>query len=302
MGKRKRKKISLELTILALPCLTFLFFFNYLPLFGLLIPFKRLNFARGILGSEWVGLKNFEFFFRSQDALRVTRNTLLFNFAFIILGLVIAVTLALFLFELPKTQVKIYQTAMFMPYFLSWIVVSYIVYALVNPQMGLVPRFLQTLGFSPPNFYLEAKHWIYIFPIVSLWKGVGSNTLLYYAALMSIDTNQFEAAAIDGANKFQITFRISIPFLIPLITLLSILAIGGIFYSDFGMFFFLTKNSGPLYPVTDVIDTYVYRALRVTGDVGMASAMGLYQSVVGFILVLVSNLVVRKINPESGIF
>ncbi|MDR3193205.1 MAG: ABC transporter permease subunit [Treponema sp.] len=300
--KHKRKKISWELTLLAIPGLVFIFFFKIVPLYGLQIPFKDINYAKGIWGSPWIGLKNFEFFFRSQDAFRVTRNTLLFNFIFIVVGLIVSVTLALLLFELPRTQVKIYQTAMFIPYFLSWIVISYILYAILNPLMGLLPHFLKNFNMQAPNYYLESKYWIVILPICVLWKGIGSSTLLYYAALMSIDPNQFEAAAIDGANKLQITFRISIPYLGALITLLLILNIGNIFYSDFGMFYFLTRDSGPLYSLTDTIDTYVYRALRVTGDIGMSSAMGLYQSLVGFVLVLGTNLIVRKIRPESSIF
>jgi putative aldouronate transport system permease protein len=218
------------------------------------------------------------------------------------LTLVIAVTLALLLFELPRRQVKIYQTCLFMPYFISWIVTSYVLYALLNPTMGLIPTLYKNMNLTPPDFYFTARYWTFILPIAYIWKGVGYSTLLYYAALMSIDSNQFEAAAIDGANKLQITLHISLPFLVPIITLLTVLSIGRIFYADFGMFYFLTRDSGMLYPVTDVVDTYVYRALRVTGDVGMASAAGFYQSMIGFLLVLISNLIIRRINPESAIF
>jgi putative aldouronate transport system permease protein len=302
MNKKPRKKFNWGLTVLALPGLSFLLAFYYVPLFGLLIPFKNMDYSKGILRSDWIGLKNFVFFFKSQDAVKVTRNTLGFNFSFIIITMVVSVILALFLYELPKKKVKIYQTAMFIPHFISWIVVSYVVYALLNAQMGLIPHFMKNMGMEVPNFFLTPKYWIAILPLAVIWKGIGYNTLLYYTVLMGIDPNQFEAAAIDGASKVQITFRISIPFLIPVITLLFILSIGGIFRSDFGMFFFLTRDSGPLYPVTDVIDTYVYRALRGTGDIGIASAVGLYQSLVGFILVLGSNLLVRKINPDSAIF
>jgi putative aldouronate transport system permease protein len=290
------------LFVLGIPGLIFLFAFYYIPLFGLIIPFKRMDYAKGILRSPWVGFKNFEFFFKSQDAFRITRNTLVLNFMFIILILVISVALALLLFELPRRQVKIYQTCLFVPYFISWVVASYVLYAIINPALGLIPMIYKNLNLSPPDFYFTAAYWKIILPVSYLWKNLGYNILLYYAALMSIDANQFEAAAIDGANKLQITFRISIPFLVPLITLLVVLNIGRIFYADFGMFYFLTRDSGRLYPVTDVIDTYVYRALRITGDIGMASAAGLYQSAVGFVLVLCSNLVVRRINRESAIF
>jgi putative aldouronate transport system permease protein len=302
-GKEKqKKKISLELTLLALPGLALILLFKIIPLYGLIIPFKRINFAKGIFGSDWIGLRNFEFFFRSNDAFRVTRNTLLFNFAGIIIGTTVCITLALLLFELPRTQVKIYQTAMFIPYFLSWIVVSYILYAFLNPAMGFIPVLMKNMGKEVPQFYTNPYAWILILPLVGLWKGMGYSTLLYYASLLSIDPTLFEAAAIDGATKLQRTWYISIPHLVALVTLMLVLSIGGIFNSDFGMFFFLTRDSGPLYPITDTIDTYVYRALRVTGDIGMSAAVGLYQTIVGFILVLVSNLIIRKLRPESSIF
>ncbi|MDR3167800.1 MAG: ABC transporter permease subunit [Treponema sp.] len=299
---KQKKKMNWGILVLAAPGLFFLLAFYYAPLFGLIIPFKRMDYAKGIWGSSWVGLKNFEFFFKSQDAFRVTRNTILLNFSFIALTLLLAVILALLLFELPRRQVKIYQTCLFIPYFISWIVASYVLYALLNPSLGFVPMLYKNMGGKAPDFYFSPKYWTVILPVTYIWKNVGYSTLLYYAALMSIDSEQFEAAAIDGANKIQITLRISIPFLVPIITLLLILSIGKIFYADFGMFYFLTRDSGMLYPVTDVIDTYVYRALRVTGDIGMASAAGVYQSLVGFLLVLISNLIVKKINPESAIF
>jgi putative aldouronate transport system permease protein len=254
------------------------------------------------LGSDWAGFRNFEFFFKSQDFFRVTRNTLGLNFSFIILTLALSLLLALFLFELSRNQVRVYQTALFIPYFLSWIVVSYVFYALFNPLYGMIPHSLKALGREVPSFYTTPRYWPFILSLAYIWKNIGYTTLIFYAALMGIDPTQFEAAAIDGANKPQITLRISIPFLGPVIILLALLKIGRIFYSDFGLFYFLTRDSGPLYPVTDVIDTYVYRALRVTGDIGMASAAGLYQSLVGFLLVLGSNLIVRRIDKESAIF
>jgi putative aldouronate transport system permease protein len=299
---RNKKKINWELSLLALPGLVFLAAFYYAPLFGLIIPFKRLDYSRGIWGSEWVGLKNFEFFFKSQDAIRVTRNTLFLNFMFIVITMVLAVTLALLLFGLSRNQVKIYQTTMFIPYFISWVVASYVLYALLNPVSGLWPHALKAMNMESPNIYTVPKYWPLILTASYVWKNAGYMTLLFYTALMGIDATQFEAAAIDGANKTQITFHISLPFLVPVITLLAILQIGKIFYSDFGMFYFLTRDSGPIYSTTDVIDTYVYRALRITGNISMASAAGLYQSVVGFIAVFCTNLAVRRINPGSAIF
>ncbi len=300
--KKLKKKMNWGLFILAIPGLIFLFAFYYVPLFGLILPFKRMDYSKGILGSDWIGFKNFEFFFKSQDAFRITKNTLLLNFSFITITILAAILLALLLFELARGKVKIYQTAMFMPYFISWVVASYILYAILSPQMGVLPNMLKNMGIEVPNFYNEPKYWPLILTISYVWKNVGYMTLLFYAALMGIDSTQFEAAAIDGANKKQITFQISIPFIMPVIILMTILQIGKIFYADFGMFYFMTRDSGTLYAATDVIDTYVYRALRMTGDIGMASAVGLYQSIVGFLLVMCSNLVVRKINKESAIF
>ncbi len=291
-----------NLMILAIPGLFFLLAFNYVPLFGLIIPFKNVDYARGIFRSEWVGFDNFKFFFQSQDALRVTRNTLLLNFTFIAVTMVLAIVLALMLFELSKGKVKIYQTALFVPYFISWIVASYVLYALLNPQLGMIPNLLKDMGKTVPNFYNEPKYWPFILTICYLWKNIGYMTILFYTTLMGIDTSYFEAAAIDGAGKLKRACYISLPCLKPVVIIMALLQIGKIFYADFGMFYFLTRNSGTLYPVTDVIDTYVFRALRVTGNIGMSSAVGLYQSLVGFALVLISNLVVRKIDRDSAIF
>lgn len=291
-----------NLMILALPGLIFLLAFNYVPLFGLIIPFKNVDYAKGIFKSDWVGFDNFKFFFQSQDAFRVTRNTLLLNFTFIAVTMVLSIILALMLFELSKGQVKIYQTALFVPYFISWIVASYVLYALLNPQLGMLPNLLKDMGKAAPNFYNEPKYWPFILTVCYLWKNIGYMTILFYTTLMGIDSSYFEAAAIDGAGKLKRAFYISLPCLKPVIIIMSLLQIGKIFYADFGMFYFLTRNSGTLYSVTDVIDTYVFRALRVTGNIGMSSAVGLYQSLVGFALVLISNLVVRKIDKDSAIF
>lgn len=299
---RKKKKTNWNLLLLAIPGLVFLLAFYYFPLFGLILPFKQLDYSKGIFGSDWVGFKNFEFFFKSQDAFRITRNTLVLNFLFISITLVLAIILALLLFELPRGRVKVYQTCMFVPYFISWIVASYVLYALLNPQTGMVPHLLKEAGRTVPNFYNEKKYWPFFLVASYVWKNIGYMTLLFYTTLMGMDSTYAEAAAIDGAGKFKIALHISLPYLKPVIILMALLQIGKIFYADFGMFYFLTKDSGTLYAVTDVIDTYVYRALRVTGNIGMSAAVGLYQSIVGFILVLTSNLIVRKIDRDSAMF
>jgi putative aldouronate transport system permease protein len=297
-----KKKMNWNLFLLAIPGLIFLLAFYYIPMLGIVIPFKRMDYSLGILKSPWVGFKNFEFLFKSQDAFRITRNTLLLNFMFIIITTLLAVMLALLLYELGRKSVKVYQTALFVPYFVSWVVASYVLYALINPQMGVIPNFLSDLGIQTSNIYNQPSKWPLILMLSYIWKNIGYTTLLFYSTLISIDSTYFEAAAIDGANKLQTTFKISIPHILPVIVLMTLLQIGKIFYSDFGMFYFLTRDSGVLYSTTDVIDTYVYRALRITGEVGMASAAGLYQSVVGFILVLASNFVVKKVNDEYSMF
>lgn len=295
--KRHRGLLSL-----AIPGLLFVIVFQYLPMFGLVLAFKDFNFGKGIWGSDWVGLNNFKFFFTSDAALQVTRNTILLNLGFIVTTSVVSISFALMLFELSRKAVKLYQTMLFFPYFLSWVVVSYVTYALLNPQLGVINHLFKQLGFAEINWYMESKYWPIILTLAYLWKNVGYSTLIFYTGLMGIDKSYYEAAAIDGASKWQQIRSISIPLLMPLITLITLLQVGKIFYSDFGMFYFLTADSGALYAATDVIDIYVYRALRVSGDIGMATAIGLYQSLVGLMLVLTVNLIVRKVNKENAIF
>lgn len=302
--RRRQRRPNYSLMLMALPGVLILLAVNYVPMTGLVIPFKQIDYSKGIYGSDWVNpwYKNFEFFFRSEDALRVTANTITMNLLFIFATLVLSVALALCLYELPAGKVKVYQTCMFVPYFLSWVVASYIVYALLCPDMGVLPNIFKAFGLKQPNFYNDPSYWRPILLIAYLWKNVGYNTLLYYTTLMGMDSTQFEAAAIDGANKLQRVWYINIPYLKPTMITLTVLNIGKILNADFGMFYFLPRNSGLLMSVTDVIDTYVYRALRVTGDIAMSSAMGLFQSLVGFFLVLLTNYVVRKLDEDNALF
>lgn len=300
--KKKRKAMNWGLLALAVPGLFFLIAYYYVPLFGLVIPFKKMDVAKGIFGSDWCGLDNFKFFFQSPDAWTVTRNTIGPNAVFISMTLVLSVIVALGLFELSKRKVKIFQTCLFVPYFISWVVGSYVIYALLSPDMGVIPNLLEKFSLAAPNFYSEPKYWPFILTTSYFWKHVGYNALIFYATLMGMDTSQHEAAAIDGATKMQRIRYICIPHLMPTIVLMGLLMIGKIFYADFGMFWFLPRNSGVLYPVTDVIDTYVFRMLRVMGNIGMSSAVGLYQSLVGFILVLVTNLIVKRRNEDYALF
>ena len=296
-------KKNLPLTLMALPALIVIILFKYLPLAGLLLAFKRFNVRQGIFGSMFVGFDNFRFLFQTSDAWVITRNTILYNGLFILLDVVLAVSIAIGLNQLlNKRRAKIYQTVFMAPYFLSWVVVSFMAYSLFSVDNGLFNHLLSFLGLPEVNWYSETGKWPFILTFFQIWKTVGYSTVMYLSSLTAISNDYYEAAIIDGATKWQQIKNITIPCLKPMMIVLVILAIGRIFYADFGLFYQLPRDSGPLYPATQVIDTYVYRALKETGNVGMASAAGLYQSVVGFILVVGANLVVRKIEPDSALF
>lgn len=289
--------------LMCLPVILYIFIFNYIPMGGIVIAFKDYQYNLGIFDSPWVGFDNFKFFFSSQDALRVTCNTVFLNTLFIVFGRICAIIFALLLFEITKKwAIKLYQTVFMLPYFISWVVVGFMAYALFNPQLGMFNQILTTLGFDPIQWYSEPGVWPGILTFASVWKGVGVGCIMFYANLMSIDKSLYEAAELDGANRLQQTWHISLPFLLPTIIVLTILSIGELFRGDFGLFFNLTRDVGALYKTTDVIDTYVFRALRVVGDVGMSSAVGVYQSIVGFILICAANAIVRKVQKDCALF
>ena len=290
-----------ELWLLALPGVLLFVIFSYIPLYGLVLPFKNYSITKGFWGSPWAGVQNFLYLFNG-DAWKITRNTIVFNAIFILLGLVVAVSFALILFEMSSRFVKVYQTILFIPFFLSWVVVSYVGVSVLDMKYGLLNKIIEALGGDAMAWYMVPKYWYVILPIANLWKGVGYGTIIYYTALMGVDVELYEAAAIDGATRLQQVRAISIPMLKPLMVMLTLMSIGGIIRADFGLFYSFTLDSKPLYAVTDVIDTYVFRALRQLGDVGMSSAAGLYQSLVGFILVLGSNWLVRRLDPENALF
>ncbi|MBT3276039.1 MAG: sugar ABC transporter permease [Spirochaetales bacterium] len=294
---------NIEFTLMALPALIFLFIFNYLPMAGIIIAFKRFRVNLGFFKSPWAGFDNFDFFFKSQDAWRITRNTLAYNATFIVIGLIVSVTFALMLYEIKRRgAVKIYQTVFFFPYFLSWVVVGYTLYSFLNMRYGILNNLIVSLGGQEMMWYTTPAYWPPILVFMNLWKTIGYFSVIYYAGLMGIDKEMFEAATIDGASKMQTIRHISIPMLSHLMMVLVILQIGRIFYADFGLFYHLPKDIGLLYKTTDVIDTYVFRALRVTGDIGMASAANFYQALMGFLLVITSNLIVRKVSYEHALF
>ena len=300
----KAKNVAtIEHALLALPSALYIFVFSYIPMYGVILAFKNFDARLGFFKSPWVGLKNFEFFFKSQDAWRVTRNTLVLNSIFIITSTICAVIFALLMFEVVKqVHIKIYQTIAILPMFISWVIVGYIVYSFLQTDTGVINRCLENFGFKPVSWYSEPNKWPVILTITNIWKNVGFAGIIYYASLIGVSQDYYEAAEIDGANKLQTAWYLSIPSLIPIITILTILSIGAIFRADFGMFYNVTRNIGTLYPTTDVVDTYVFRALTKSGSIGMSAAVGLFQSIVGFVLIIVTNMVVKKIEPDNSIF
>jgi putative aldouronate transport system permease protein len=299
---RRLIKRNSGLTLLALPGILLLFVFHYVPLYGMLLPFKRYSYNLGIWNSPWSGLENFQFLFTGGLLKTIIRNTLGYNAVFICLGTVVAVTFALLLFEVGKRFVKGYQTILFIPYFISWVVAGFAFRALLDMDYGIFNKLMDNLGVEPILWYNEPKYWPFILVAAEIWKGIGYGSVIYYAALMGIDSEYYEAAKIDGAGKLRMAVSISLPMIRPIIIMMMILQVGKIFYSDFGLFYNVTLNSSLLYSTTDVIDTYVYRSLIELGDIGMSSAAGFLQSIIGFALVLTTNGIVRRFSRENSLF
>jgi putative aldouronate transport system permease protein len=291
--------------VMSAPAVILLFIFSYLPMYGIVIAFKNYKAARGIIGSEWIGLKNFEFLFTTGKGFDVVRNTVYLNLLFIFTGMVASILIAFLLYELYGTFfLKFYQSSLFFPSFLSWVIVSYFVFAFLNTETGLVNKFMERLGNTgePTLWYAKAAAWPWILMFVNLWKGAGAGSVIYLAGMLSINPEYYESAAIDGANKWQQRWHITLPLLRPLIMIQLLLALRGIFSADFGLFYFVTRNSAQLYSSVDVIDTYVYRALTQLGNVGMAAAAGLFQAAVGFVLVISINWIVRRMDRDWALF
>jgi ABC-type polysaccharide transport system, permease component len=306
-GQKRKKgnhKRYIPLFLMMIPGLLYLLINNYIPMIGLFIAFKNINFQLGFFESPWAGLQNFKYLFASSNAFIITRNTLLYNTAFIIIDTTAAITLAILLNEITKKIVmRIYQTVILMPYLFSMVIVSYLVYALLSVDNGFIDKsILPLFGMEPISWYSEPLYWIFILPLAKLWNQAGFLCIVYLASIVGIDKEYYEAAKLDGASKWKQIQLITLPLIKPVVIIMVLFSIGKIFYSDFGLFYQIPLNSGALYPTTNVIDTYVYRGLLQLGDIGMSSAAGFYQSIVGFILVLVSNLVVRKVSPENALF
>lgn len=291
------------LLLMLLPATVYTVLFSYLPMCGVVLAFKNYNYADGILGSPWTGFQNFKFFFMSGQAFKVTRNTLLYNFAFIIINTVMQVGIAILLSEIKNRRfVRLSQSMMFLPYFISWVIVSMIAFNFLSYDYGAINSALQKLGMQRFDFYGNPKAWVPILIFFNFWKNIGYGTVMYLAAIMGIDTEVYEAAEIDGANVFQRIFHITIPALMPTVTILFLLSIGGIFRGNFDMFYQLIGTNGNLFDYTDVIDTFTFRALISSNDVGMAAASGLFQSVLCLVTVLAANALVKKYDRDYSLF
>ncbi|MDR1263482.1 MAG: ABC transporter permease subunit [Oscillospiraceae bacterium] len=310
LGSAKTKKL-IALTSMALPGAVWLLLLRYLPMFGIVIAFKEYRIytkantlLNNIIHSKWVGLKNFSFLFTTTDSLRMIRNTVCYNLVWIFLGMVVAVTFAVLLSQLPRQRIaKGYQTAMFFPYFLSWVVVSYFVFAFISPDKGLITAGQRAAGVvMPTNWYTVPGYWPGLLTVANLWKNAGYSSILYLATITGIDASLYEAARIDGATRPQQVRYITLPQLRSMILILLVMNLGRVFNSDFGLFYNVPMNSGPLFPVTQVIDTYVYRTYITTGNIGMSSAAGLFQQAVGFVFMMTMNMVAKRIDPNGGLF
>jgi putative aldouronate transport system permease protein len=305
MAAKKKKNFRrwIPVFLLGLPGFLYLFINNYMPLYGLIIAFKKFDYSKGIFGSPWAGLSNFKYLFATRDAFVITRNTILYNLAFIVLDTVFGVAIAIFLNEIrKKTTKKIYQTFLLLPYLMSMVVVSYLAYAFLGDRTGIINGFLTSVGLQPISFYMEQKYWPFILLFVYEWRMIGYGSIIYLATLVGIDGSFYESAELDGATKWQQITQITLPLLKSTIIMLVTLAMGRIFRSDFGLFYLVPRNQGLLYGVTDTIDTYVFRALMKNGDIGLSSAAAFYQSIVCFITIMIFNALVRKFSKEDAMF
>jgi putative aldouronate transport system permease protein len=299
----KRKGQAVSLYLMALPGVLVLTIFCYLPMPGIILAFKDYDFSRGVFGSRWIGFENFRFFFASGVAWRLIRNTVGLNFLFMVTVQTCAVIIALLLNEIYEYHLaKIYQSVLFFPHLISWVIVGYFAYAILDADRGLINSIISHFGFGKISWYSEPKYWPAILNFISLWKGLGYFSIIYLAGMVAIDPEYYEAVRIDGGRKWHEMWYVTLPFIKPLIYINVFLALGRIFYGNFDFFYNVVRNTGQILSTTDIIDTYVVRTLTVLGDFNMAAAAGLFQGVCGFILILLANWVVRKIDSESAIF
>lgn len=289
--------------LIALPALLYVFIFGYCSYPYMLIAFQQYNYRTGIFNSKWVGLKNFEFFFKSNYAFTITWNTIYLNILFIVSGTLVSLFLALMLNEIKcRWYIKTTQSIMLFPNYISWVVVSYILVSFFSTEYGLLNSILNALGLESVNWYIKPEIWPGILVFVRIWKGAGINAVIFLAAIAGIDESQYEAASIDGADRWQQTKAITIPLIMPTVLILTLLSVGKIMFGDFGMIYAMIGDNGVLYPTTDIIDTYVFRALRQIGDPSEAMAIGLFQSAVGLLMVYGSNKLTKKFFPEGALY
>ncbi len=300
----KKKKTNIYMYLMMLPGLIYLLINNYIPMAGIFIAFKSINYAKGIFRSDWVGLRNFEFLFQTSDAFVITRNTLLYNITFIIISNVLGIMLAIFLNELVfRKLASIYQTVLLLPSLVSMVIVSYLVYAFLSAENGYFNKtLLPLLGIGEISWYSTPKFWPFILTLVNEWGNAGFSAIIYLASVVGIDKSYYESAMIDGASKWTQIRTITLPLIKPTVIILVLMSIGRIFYSDFGLFYQVPLNSGMLFSVTSTLDTYVYRGLMQQNNIAMSSAAGVYQSLVGFILVMLANFLVKKFDSENSLF
>lgn len=307
-GNRLQKKSSGQkhwtLILFMVPGLVYLLINNYIPMAGILLAFKKVNYTLGIFKSPWCGLSNFKYLFKTKDAAIIFRNTVLYNLAFIVLGTAAAVATAILLGEVKKKKLlKIYQTSILLPHILSTAVIAYLAFAFLSKDSGFLNNaIIKPLGGDAISWYSKPKYWPYILTFIQLWRSVGYTTIMYYATLVGIDTSYYEAAVIDDASTWDQIRYITLPCLKTTIITLTIMNLGRMFYSDFGLFYQVPMNNGLLFNATNTLDTYVYRGLLELNDIGRASAACFIQSVLGFVLVWGANALTRKVDPDSAVF
>ena len=289
--------------LLLLPAVVYVLIFSYTPMIGVIMAFKKYNFTQGLFASPWVGLKNFKFLMVSNKLWPLTRNTLLYNLAVISIGMVMEVGFAVIINEMRcRWFKKVFQSFIFLPYFISWVIASAVVQTLLDYDFGLISRTLKSLGLPMVNVYVDARPWPFLLVFFRMWKGVGYGSIVYLSAISGIDSEMYEAADIDGANSWQKLFRITLPNLVPTMVIMFLLACGQIFRGDFGMFYQLIGNNGVLLEVGDILDLYIYRAMAGNANLGYGAAAGLFQSVLCFVTILLANFVVKKIQPDYTLF
>ena len=299
----KRFKRFIPVYLVMIPGLVYLFINNYMPLPGLVVAFKQYNAGKGIYKSPWVGFKNFQYLFATNDALLITRNTILYNVAFIAINLVCSIAVAIILSELTGKIKNVYQSVILLPHLISSVIIGFLVFAFFSVENGFVNNnILALFGKEGVSWYSEPKYWPFIIVFVNTWKSIGFNCIIYLSTLLGFDRAFYESAEIDGATKWQQIRFITLPLLKPTAIMMTLMAVGRIFYSDFGLFYQVPMNQGALYATTQTIDTYVYRGLLQLGNISMSAAAGVYQSIIGFVLILAANLLVKKLDRDSALW